>query len=128
MRLREIVVDSLDPPALARFWQAALTDFSIRAYDDAEMARLANLGFSPDTDPNVALDGPTLTIFFQRTKQVKDRRNRIHFDLEGGSEDEISRLCQLGAEVRDRHERYVVLLDPEGNEFCVQNRGNQNDE
>ena len=53
-----IVVDSLHPAMLARFWAAALDGYAVRAYDDAEIARLASLGFTPETDPNVMVDGP----------------------------------------------------------------------
>jgi hypothetical protein len=124
VRLREIVIDSLDPPKLARFWASALSDYVLRPYDAAELARLAERGLTPDTDPSVALDardgrGPTL--WFQKTKRPKTGRNRIHLDVVGGwRADEVARLVSLGAVVRDEHARYTVLFDPEGNEFCVQ--------
>jgi hypothetical protein len=43
-RLKQIVVDSRRPPELARFWAAVLDDFELRAYDDAEIARLRRSG------------------------------------------------------------------------------------
>jgi hypothetical protein len=47
-------------------------------------------------------------------------RNRLHLDLRGGPrETEVERLCALGARVRDLHEGWTTLLDPEGNPFCV---------
>lgn len=119
-RIREIVIDSLDPPALARFWAAALDGYAVRPYDEAEIARLAAKGRTPETDPAVALDGPGPIIFFQEVSEPKASRNRLHFDLVGGSRPaEVERLCALGATVRDEHDTYSVLLDPEGNEFCV---------
>jgi len=36
------------------------------------------------------------------------------------SDEEVARLVRLGATVRDVHPTYTVMLDPEGNEFCVQ--------
>lgn len=119
-RIHEIVIDSLDPPALARFWVGALDGYAVRPYDAAEVARLASLGRTPETDPSVALDGPGPTIFFQEVPEAKRGRNRLHFDLRGGSRAaEVERLCALGATVRDHHDTYSVLQDPEGNEFCV---------
>jgi hypothetical protein len=123
-RIREIVIDALDPPALARFWAAALDGYALRAYDAAEIARLAALGRTPGTDPSVALDGPGPTLFFQETATPKPGRNRLHLDLVGRSRaSEVERLCSLGATVRDEHNTYSVLQDPEGNEFCVQDPG-----
>ena len=119
-RIHEIVIDSLDPAALGRFWAAALDGYDVRPYDDAEIARLAAMGRTPDTDPSVALDGPGPTIFFQETAEPKARRNRLHLDLVGGPRAaEVDRLRSLGATVRDAHDTYSVLQDPEGNEFCV---------
>ncbi len=120
-RIREIVIDALEPAALARFWAAALDGYAVRAYDEAEIARLAAMGRTPETDASVAVDGPGPTLFFQETAAPKAGRNRLHFDLVGGSRaSEIQRLCALGATIRDEHETYSTLQDPEGNEFCVQ--------
>ena len=118
-RIREIVIDAADPPALARFWAAALDGYRVRPYDAAEIARLAGLGRTPETDPAVAVDGPGPILFFQ-TAEPKRGRNRLHFDLAAGPRAaEVARLRALGATVRDEHATYSVLLDPEGNEFCV---------
>jgi len=120
-QLKEIVIDALNPPTLARFWAAALDGYTVRPYDAAEIARLASFGLTPETDPAVALDGDGPTLFFQKSEQVKVGRNRIHLDLQCQSpDDEVARLVRLGATVRDVHPTYTVILDPEGNEFCVQ--------
>jgi Glyoxalase-like domain len=121
LRIREIVIDALQPAALARFWAAALDGYALRAYDRAEIDRLAAVGRCPETDPCVALDGPGPTLFFQETAIPKPGRNRLHLDLVGGPRaSEIQRLCALGATVREARETDSVLQDPEGNEFCVQ--------
>ena len=48
--ITEIVFESTTPSRLAAFWSAVLDDYAIRPYDDAEIARLAALGFTPETD------------------------------------------------------------------------------
>jgi hypothetical protein len=119
--LQEIVIDALYPAGLARFWAAALEEYAIRPYDPAEIARLARLGLTPETDTSVALDGPGPTLFFQKTGQRKSGRNRMHWDLRCNARaEEVARLVRLGASVRDVHASFTVMLDPEGNEFCVQ--------
>ncbi len=120
LRIGEIVIDALDPPKLARFWAAALGGYAIRAYDDAEIERLARRGRTPESDPQVAIDGPGPTIFVQETRAPKSQRNRVHLDLYGVSRaEEVAQLCALGAILRDEHDGFSVLQDPEGNEFCV---------
>lgn len=118
--LTEIVIDSLKPSVLAQFWDAALDEYALRPYDKTEIDRLAELGLTPETDTSVALDGPGLTIFFQMTTSPKASRNRIHFDVCSQNRSaEIQRLTSLGASIRDEHDTYTVMLDPDGNEFCV---------
>jgi hypothetical protein len=53
--LAGIVLDCRHASALARFWEVAL-GWRIRPYDEAEVARLAALGLTPETDPMVAID------------------------------------------------------------------------
>jgi hypothetical protein len=123
-RLREIVIDSIHPAGLARFWAAALDGYRVRPYDEVEIARLAGLGLAPETDPTVLVDGPGPILCFQKVEARKSLRNRIHLDIVGVvRSEEVARLAALGARVRDEHERFTVMLDPEGNEFCVQDPG-----
>jgi hypothetical protein len=124
--LAEIVFDSLEPAQLARFWAAALNGYVVRPYDAAEIERLAALGYTPDSDPSVAVDGPGPTLFFQRCSEVKTLRNRVHLDLASVNRvDEVARLIELGAHVRNEHDAFTVMLDPEGNEFCVRDEPSQ---
>jgi hypothetical protein len=119
-RLKEIVIDADRPAALARFWAAALSGYEVRTYDDAEIVRLAGLGFMPETDPSVMVDGPGPSLCFQKAEALRGR-GRIHLDIVGGPlASEVGRLQALGATVRDEHDGYTVMLDPEGNAFCVQ--------
>ena len=120
VRIRDIVVDSQHPARHARFWAAALEGYAVRAYDEAEIARLAALGLTPDTDPSVMVDGPGPTLCFHQRTPLRTGRNSLHFDLVGAERRaEVARLIALGASVRDEHEGYTVMLDPEGNQFCV---------
>lgn len=119
-RLDSITIDAQHPAALARFWAAALEGYAVRPYDDAEIARLAALGLTPETDPTVMVDGPGPTLCFQKMPGRTADRNRWHLDLRGASRlEEVARLCDLGASVRETRERWTTLLDPEGNPFCV---------
>lgn len=120
VEISEIVIDSLHPAALARFWATALSEYDVRPYDAAEIARLAALGHTPETDPAVAVDGPGPTLFFQKTETIKHSRNRVHLDVVGGDRvSEVERLVELGASVREARSDHTMMLDPEGNEFCV---------
>ena len=119
-RIDSITVDARHPASLARFWAAALDGYAVRAYDDAEIARLASLGLTPETDPSVMVDGPGPTLCFQQMPGRTSGRNRWHLDLRGAPRPaEVERLCALGARVRDVHEGWTTLLDPEDNPFCV---------
>lgn len=119
-RIREIVVDALHPASQARFWAGVLEGYEVRAYDDAEVARLAGLGLTPETDPSVMVDGPGPVLCFQQVAALAPGR-RMHLDIVGGPRaDEVARIVALGGTVRDTHGDHTVMLDPEGAAFCVQ--------
>ncbi|HZI97737.1 MAG TPA: VOC family protein [Actinomycetales bacterium] len=75
-----------------------------------------------------AADGGHQLLFIE-VPEAKQGKNRIHLDLrprEGTRDEEMTRLRDLGAtEVADRRDihgpgaGWVVLADPEGNEFCI---------
>ena len=119
-RIRDIVIDCANAPALAHFWASVLDGYNVRPYDQKEIARLAEQGFTPETDPAVAVDGPGPTLFLQQVPESKVTRNRVHLDITGGARSgEVERLRGLGTTVRAEHETFTVMQDPEGNEFCV---------
>jgi hypothetical protein len=119
-RLKQLVVDCHHPASLARFWAAALDEFEIRHYDDAETARLATLGFTPETDPGVILDGPMLELCFQKVDVPSITKNPLHPDIETADRRaETERLVTLGASVREEFEHHTWMEDPEGNDFCL---------
>lgn len=119
-KIREIVFESQHPAMLARFWAAALDGYGVRPYDQAEIARLGALGLTLESDPSVMVDGPGPSLCFQRIAERHYGNNRIHLDISVQTREmEVVRLCALGASVLREETSYTVLLDPEGNQFCV---------
>jgi len=119
-RLTQLVVDSSRPASLARFWAAALDGFEIRAYDDDEIARLASEGRTPDTDPCVILDGPTLEICFQEVEIPPMDKRPLHLDISTADRaHDRDDLVALGASIVEEFEHHTWMRDPEGNDFCI---------
>ncbi len=119
-QLKEIVIDCDHPSRLARFWCAVIDGYAVLPYDAAEIARLALLGLTPDTDTSVMADGPGPRLCFHLRPGPRPGRNRLHFDIAVADRAaEIARLTALGAaRVRDGT-GYTVMTDPEGNNFCL---------
>jgi hypothetical protein len=125
--LGDVVFDCRHPASLARFWAAALDGYDVAPYDDAELARLRAEGIDdPEDDPTVLVEAPGRRprLFFQLVPEAKVVKNRVHLDLLADDVDaEVDRLVGLGAQVpaaQPSHQGLVTLLDPEGNELCVQ--------
>jgi predicted enzyme related to lactoylglutathione lyase len=117
MKLQCITLDCHDPLKLAEFWSAAL-DWKITDADD-EGVVIELLDGSP-------AEGLIPDILFYKNPDKKTVKNRMHFDLRPADQAaEIARLEALGAsriEIgQSEHEgaTWVVMADPEGNEFCV---------
>ena len=118
--IHEIVFDCDKPALLAQFWAGLLDGYAVRAYDEAEISRLAALGLTPDTDPTVMVDGPGPSICFQNVEGRRHDNNRVHFDVQvGDRSSEVERLQQAGAETVRVLPTYTVMRDPEGNQFCL---------
>lgn len=118
MRLQCITVDAHDPRALAQFWAEVLGwkigegVNEIEVWIERELGDPNNTGF-PD-------------ILFLKNSDVKNVKNRLHLDLRPDDQDaEVRRLEKLGAkrieigQSADPDTSWVVMADPEGNEFCV---------
>jgi hypothetical protein len=121
--IHEIVFDCDKPSVLARFWANLIDGYAVRAYDEAEIARLAALGFTPETDPTVMVDGPGPSLCFQNVEGRRYDNNRVHFDVEVSNRaSEVERLKQAGATVDRVLPTYTVMRDPEGNQFCLVDR------
>ncbi|MEV5534884.1 VOC family protein [Streptomyces prunicolor] len=143
----KLVIDAADPHAQADFWAAALhyepEDNSTLVQQLLKMGALPEAGTvdfhgrpafrdlmavrHPD-DPYDKERGTGLgrRLLFQRVPEPKTTKNRLHLDLHPGPdhrEAEVERLTGLGANVLRRVTEpsgaWVVMTDPEGNEFCV---------
>jgi predicted enzyme related to lactoylglutathione lyase len=109
-RFYHLAIDCHDPRALARFWAAALSQ-QVLAEDDEEVI----VGADPRAYPGLC---------FLAVPESKTIKNRLHIDLDPDDRDaEVERLVALGATRADVGQgpeaTWVVLADPEGNEFCV---------
>src|SRR3712207_3587440 len=108
-KLHTFTIDCADPPRLADFWSAAL-GYSLAWSNDEEVA------IAP-------ADGTGATLLFLRVPDRKTVKNRFHLDLNPDDQQaEVRRLVDLGAtraDIGQGDASWVVLADPEGNEFCV---------
>lgn len=119
-KIHEIVFDCDKPSRLAQFWAALLDGYAVRSYDEAEMARLATLGLTPETDPTVMVDGPGPSLCFQNVEGRRYDNNRVHMDIAVSDRAaEVMRLLAVGAETVRVLPTYTVMRDPEGNQFCL---------
>lgn len=119
-KLTQIVIDCRGPAPLARFWAAALDDFEVLPYDADEIARLAELGLTPETDTCVIVVGPDLEFCFQQVDVAEVAKKPLHVDISARDRPgEVRRLVELGATIREVFDDHTWMLDPEGNDFCV---------
>jgi hypothetical protein len=115
--LTSIVVDCADPERVSAFWAEALGWTAWRDQD-------GDLGLSASGDPSRG----DLRLLFLRVPERKAVKNRVHLDVNPtGCEQaaEVERLLRLGAtrvDIGQGQVSWVVLADPEGNEFCVLRR------
>jgi hypothetical protein len=113
--LREIVVDCLDPRRVSEFWGQVL------GWDVQEKGGVYWMTASGEPFP----DMPLVFVPVPEEKKVKDR---IHLDVSPigcDQANEVERIIGLGAtriDIGQGDSPWVVLADPEGNEFCVLRR------
>jgi hypothetical protein len=112
VRIDTVTFDCADVMAVARFWAAAL-DWELVPGSEPDGAAIS--------DPSGLANG----LYFQPVPEAKIAKNRVHIDLRpsGSMAAEVDRLTGLGATVQGRVDEetsfWTVMLDPEGNEFCV---------
>ncbi len=121
-RWRDLVVDCERPAPLARFWAGVLR-WDPPVWTEQDLADLAEVGIDDvERDPTVFILDPDPTrprICFQRVDGTKTGKNRLHLDVNVDDTDEIQEFTRRGARVLADHGGWVVLADPEGNEFCA---------
>jgi hypothetical protein len=138
----QVTFDAADPPALAAFWGELVgyvEQDPPEGFDSWEAWAVANDlprerwdDYAARVDP----DGVGPRLYFQRVPEPKTAKNRVHLDLavgggRGTPPEElrrnvaaaVERAVAAGAtklrEVDEGDEHWVVLQDPEGNEFCM---------
>ena len=116
LSLFAIILDCQDPHRQADWWANVLCyQVTERNMDEYQVGDGAPSGMS---------------LYFMKVPEPKVVKNRLHLDLltEGSMESEVARLVEAGAsviEVRQdpdslqNPDKWTVLADPEGNEFCV---------
>jgi hypothetical protein len=107
----QVVVDSKDPQALGRWWADALDwVITIDSHEEFEIRS------TPESTPGM---------IFTPVEEGKTAKNRLHLDFRPqDQETEVNRLLAMGARLADighGQQPWVVLLDPEGNEFDILN-------
>jgi predicted enzyme related to lactoylglutathione lyase len=111
LRIRHVVIDSNDPAPLARFW----SEVTGRPVEDSDPV------YTTLEDP----DCRDVLLLIQRVGDAPKRtKSRVHIDLYAADPDaEAERVVALGAAklnvVEEDEVRWVVLADPQGNEFCI---------
>jgi predicted enzyme related to lactoylglutathione lyase len=117
-QIKHLSIDCLDPYPLARFWSAVLDrplNEDDKAGDEVCAVKMPEGNF------------PELILFI-RVPEGKATKNRLHLDIHPVDRtllDEVERIKGLGATVVDdrrgpRGVGWIVMLDPAGNEFCVE--------
>jgi hypothetical protein len=115
LRVQNVSIDSLDPSRLAAFWADAL-GWRITSVEDEEVVLEPPAGSREE--------GIVPDILFLWVPDDRVAKNRVHLDLRPSDQyAEVQRLIGLGASYVDVGQSsevtWVVLADPEGNEFCV---------
>jgi len=108
LRWENIVIDCADTKLVGRFW-AAVFEVPLQG---------------PDDDVYWIEPGDVVPeIMFIPVPEAKSVKNRLHIDVRGENRDaEVARLEELGArriDIGQGEVSWVVMADPEGNEFCV---------
>jgi|SRR5829696_5494138 len=111
-----LVLDCADPQRLAEFWAPALSYVNLGMIGSYAL-------LLPDARP-----GPKLLL--QHVPEPKTTKNRMHLDIEAPDiEAEAARLEALGAQrvradhIHEHGTTWILMADPEGNEFCVCDNG-----
>ena len=104
-----VTIDCADPKKLAAFWASGLGYHT--TYESDEEVAIENA------------DETCAALLFLRVDDTKITKNRIHLDLNPDDQEaEVERFMELGAtrvDIGQKDVSWLVLADPEGNEFCI---------
>jgi len=125
LRWYSIVIDSRDPATLARWWGETLSWPLVYESEDGDEAVIAP-PFADDLAGTVPREQQPQGLVFVPVPEEKTVKNRLHIDLapapDESLQDAVDALVARGAALADVGQQdvpWVVLTDPEGNEFCV---------
>ncbi|MBV9119201.1 MAG: VOC family protein [Chloroflexi bacterium] len=119
-RLTEVVIDCHDPRTLADFWRQVLGYQVVEELDE-----IIEIGPKPPNPADIRQGPVPPVLTFIKVPESKGVKNRLHLDVSptGDSQSEqLDRLLALGArriDIGQGDQPWVVLADPEGNEFCL---------
>ena len=116
-RLRSIVIDCEKPAPLARFW-AAVLEYRVRPYSEADLQQLRRQGISdPEDDPSVAIEpedererAEKPNVWFEKVPEGKVVKNRVHLDVNLRSLDEAP-ISPLATALRFTPEHIDTFID-----------------
>ena len=129
----QVTFDAAFPRELGMFWARVLGYVEqppppgFDSWDDA----LDAMGIDR-SDPDRAFavvdpEGVGPRLFFQRVPEPKSAKNRMHLDVRASPDQLHARAAQLVAlgarlvaEINEPGGHFITMLDPEGNEFCLQ--------
>jgi len=140
--LFQVTFDCADPASLSRFWVVAL-DYKLQEPPEGfaswnDWLRQSDIPEAEWNDVSIAVDPERVkpNLYFQKVSEGKIVKNRLHLDIRISAGPEtpaheraqliapkVAQLIELGAtqlRVVEEHGSYwVVMADPEGNEFCL---------
>jgi hypothetical protein len=114
--MSELVLGCRNPEVLAQFWCEVLDYVVLDREDDGTV----------EIGPREGFGGLQPTIVLAYRDEPEKGKSRLHFDVNATDRDqdaELERLLRIGARPADigqtGDEQWQVLIDPEGNEFCL---------
>ncbi|MGO1384589.1 MAG: VOC family protein [Arachnia sp.] len=136
----QVAIDCHDPHELSTWWAEAL-GWDVEPQDEAFIQDMVDQGLAQESEvrtfrgKRVWASGAAIThpsgnaprVLFQSVPERKTVKNRVHWDLRKqaapSAPEDVERLITLGAHrIGEGHQgphSWVILADPEGNEFCL---------
>lgn len=100
-RYKDLCIDVADARVSGEYWSTML-GWGLEMHDDG--------------DAHLRDDAGRIQVWLNVVPEPKSVKNRVHLDVNAES---VQRAMGAGARVHEEHERWTVLLDPDGQEHCV---------